>query len=253
MFTQAIVRQPCGAMIDGLTEARLGAPDHALAQQQHQAYIRALEACGLTVTVLPADEAYPDSCFVEDPALITPKGAVITRPGAVSRMGETAAIREALDGRVEPLLAIESPGTLDGGDVMMVGDHYYIGLSNRTNVTGAEQLISILRSWGLDGSAVTMDKLLHLKTGVSYLDNNHLLATGDLIEHPVFAGFDILAVSEEEAYAANSLWINGRVLVPSEHPETAGMILAAGYEVLSVDMSEFQKLDGGLSCLSLRF
>ena len=247
MFTQAIVCQPCGAMIDGLTEAQMGVPDPALAQQQHQAYIRALEACGLTVTVLAADEAFPDSCFVEDPALITRKGAVITRPGAASRMGETKAIREALDGLIEPLGAIESPGSLDGGDVMMVDDHFYIGLSDRTNVAGAEQLISILRSWGLDGTAVTMNKLLHLKTGVSYLDHNHL------IDHPTFSGFDILAVPEQEAYAANSLWINGRVLVPSGHPETADMISAAGYKVLTVDMSEFQKLDGGLSCLSLRF
>lgn len=253
MFTQALARQPCAAMIHGLTAARLGLPDHALAEQQHQAYIQALEACGLSVTVLPADEAYPDSCFVEDPALITPKGAVISRPGATSRIGESQLIRNALNGLVEPIMTIESPGTLDGGDVMMVDDHYYIGLSDRTNEAGAQQLISILHNWGLDGSTVTMNALLHLKTGVSYLDNNQLLATGDFIEHRAFAGFDILEVSEEEAYAANSLWINDRVLVPAGHPKTAAMIAAAGYEVLTVDMSEFQKLDGGLSCLSLRF
>jgi dimethylargininase len=253
MFTQAIVRKPCAAMIHGLTEAALGLPDLALAQRQHQAYIAALESCGLQVTVLPADEDHPDSCFVEDPAIITPKGAVITRPGAPSRMTETAAIREALNDLLEPLVAIEAPGTLDGGDVMMVDDCFYIGLSARTNQPGAAQLISILQSWGLSGTAVTMNDMLHLKTGVSYLDNNQLLATGEFIEHPAFAAYEILTVPAHEAYAANSLWLNDRVLVPAGHPETAALIAAAGYHVLPVEVSEFQKLDGGLSCLSLRF
>jgi len=253
MFSKAIVRTPCRAMVNGLTSASLGTPDYDLALAQHADYIRALETCGLRVTVLPADETFPDSTFVEDAALLTPRCAVITRPGAPSRRHETASISLAVSTFYTELACIEAPGTLDAGDVMMVSTHFYIGLSERTNAEGARQLISVLENHGMSGSVIEMKEMLHLKTGLGYLENNKLLACGEFLDKDEFQEFEILQVTEDEAYAANSLWVNGTVLVPAGHHKTRTMISAAGYETLEVDVSEFQKLDGGLSCLSLRF
>lgn len=135
----------------------------------------------------------------------------------------------------------------------MVGEHFYIGLSERTNLEGARQLVTILEKYAMRGSVIELNEVLHLKTGVNYLENNKLLACGEFLERPEFQGFEVLQVTQEEAYAANSLWVNGTVLVPAGHPKTLSMISAAGYQTIDVDVSEFQKLDGGLSCLSLRF
>ncbi|MGM0588759.1 MAG: dimethylarginine dimethylaminohydrolase family protein [Bacteroidota bacterium] len=253
MFSQAIVRKPSRSLINGITEAELGAPDYQRALQQHEAYITALRTCGLSVHIMDPDEAYPDSVFVEDTALLTPQGAVITRPGAPSRRGETEDIRNVVAKYFDTIQEITAPGILDAGDVMMVGDHYYIGLSDRTNPVGAEQLIAILKSWGLSGSTVELSNVLHLKTGISYLENDHLLVSGEFIDRSEFADYHCIEVPEQEAYAANSLWINERVLVPRGHPQTRQKISELGYEIIELDCSEFQKLDGGLSCLSLRF
>ena len=253
MFRHAIVRTPSASMIHGLTSAGLGAPDYPTALDQHRRYVRALEACGLTVTVLPAEENFPDATFVEDTAVLTPRCAVITRPGAPSRRGETAAIEGAL-GRFHPVLErIQAPGTLDGGDVMLVGDHAYIGLSGRTNREGARQLIAILGRYGMTGSTVPLKHVLHLKTGVSYLGGNLLAASGEFLSEPQFRAFDLLPIADDERHAANCLWVNGRVLVPDGFPKTGAAIAAAGCPTVALAVSEFQKLDGGLSCLSLRF
>lgn len=253
MFSKAIVRIPCRAMVNGLTSASLGAPDYAAALVQHEQYVRALETCGLKVTVLPADEDFPDSTFVEDAALLTSRCAIITRPGAPSRRGEADSIQNIVGGFYPDLEHIEAPGTLEAGDVMMVGEHFYIGLSERTNAEGATQLIAILERYGMSSSVISMEKVLHLKTGLGYLENNKLLACGEFLDKPEFQGFEILRVAEDEAYAANSLWLNGTVLVPQGYPKARRMIASAGYPVIEVDVSEFRKLDGGLSCLSLRF
>lgn len=253
MFTKAIVKTPCQAMVHGISAAGLGQPNYELALLQHQNYITALEHCGLQVTILPADEAFPDSCFVEDPAIITSHGAIITRLGADSRAGETQAIEQALSAHFSKWATIESPGTLDGGDVMMVGSHFYIGLSDRTNAAGAQQLIDWLRSMNMDGSTVDMSEMLHLKTGVSYLENNQLVAAGEFVSHPAFREFDVLEVLPPESYAANCIWVNDKVIMPMGFPATQAMLEHAGFQVVLCDVSEFQKLDGGLSCLSLRF
>lgn len=252
-FTHAIVRTPCAALIHGLTSANLGLPDYDKALQQHAAYVAALQACGLAVDILPADERFPDSTFVEDVALCTPRCALVTNPGAPSRNGERALIRPSLEKYYADIAEIRFPGTLDAGDVMMVGSHYYIGLSERTNAEGAAQLIAILAQYGMTGQAVALRHVLHLKTGISYLENNHLLVCGEFVDDPVFAQFDRIVVPSTESYAANSLWINGRVLVPASCPETMTQISALGYEVIPLVMTEFEKVDGGLSCLSLRF
>ena len=253
MFTHAITRQPCKAMIDGISTAGLGPPDYELACSQHAGYVAALEACGLVVSVLPADQEYPDSTFVEDTAVMLPGAAILTRPGAVSRRGEVLQIRPTLEALVGDISIIQSPGTLEGGDVMMVGTHFYIGLSDRTNEAGARQMITIVEKCGLTGSMVALEEMLHLKSGVSYIESGNLLAYGEFIGKPEFKQFDTLKISESEAYAANSLWLNGTVLVPQGYPDTAIAIESRGYTVRMLNVSEFQKLDGGLSCLSLRF
>ncbi len=253
MFTQAIVRTPCQAMKHGISTANLGRPDHQKALVQHADYIEALKECGLHVTVLPADEDFPDSTFVEDAALITPHCAILTRPGAPSRTLEIQSIFLTLREFYEKVEKIEAPGNVEAGDIMMVGDHYYIGLSERTNQAGAEQMIAILQRFGMQGSVVDLAEVLHLKTGLGYLENNNLLACGEFLSKPEFQQYNLLEVDPEESYAANSVWINDTVLTPAGFPKTTALIESAGYAVRQVHVSEFQKLDGGLSCLSLRF
>ena len=252
MFNHAIVRTPCRAMLNGLTEANLGLPNYELALAQHRDYIQALEECGLEVTVLEALEEYPDSCFVEDVALLTPRCAILTRPGAPSRRGEVGHIERAVRDHYSAVHRIND-GHLEAGDVMMVGSHFYIGLSERTDHAGAEELISILQQYGMTGSVVTMSDMLHLKTGINYLENNHMLAYGEMLSHPDFAVYRRTPICAEESYAANCVWINGTVLVPAGFPQTLASVQALGYNTREVDVSEYQKLDGGLSCLSLRF
>jgi dimethylargininase len=253
MFTKAIVKRPCKNFIHGLTSAELGRPDYDKALDQHNNYIKALEDCGLDVLVLEADENYPDSVFVEDVALLTAKCAVITNLGAASRKGEIMEMEYVLSKYFRNIEKIQIPGTVEAGDIMMVEDHFYIGLSQRTNEEGASQMIDCLIKYGYTGSTVTLKEMLHLKTGLSYLENKNMLVAGEFVKHPEFRKFNRLLIDRNESYAANSLWINNKVLVPAGNPKTKAMIEKAGFEVLIVDVSEFRKLDGGLSCLSLRF
>ncbi len=253
MFTKAIVKTPCPEMTQGLTTATLGKPDFQKALDQHAAYCEALQNCGLELTKLASDSAYPDSCFVEDTALLTPNCAIITNPGAKSRQGEVHSISKALEAFYDKLERITAPATLEAGDIMMVAKHFYIGLSKRTNQAGAQQIIEILEAHNMTGSVVAMSEMLHLKTGVSYLENNTLVVMGEMIEKEDFASFNKIIIDEDEAYAANCIWVNDKVLLPSGRPKAKTAIEKAGYEVITLDTSEFEKLDGGLSCLSLRF
>ncbi len=236
-----------------MTSANLGSPDYLNALVQHQNYINALRECGLDIKILDEDEKYPDSTFVEDTALLTPNCAIITNPGAPSRKEEILEMKKVLIGLYGKVEEIVEPGTLEGGDVMIVGYHYYIGLSDRTNSFGAKQLIEILKKYGLTGSTISLEKFLHLKSGVSYIENNNLLVSGEFIEKLEFKKFNLILVDDDESYAANSLWINDTVLVPLGFPKTKKKIEQLGYNTIEVDVSEFRKLDGGLSCLSLRF
>lgn len=255
-FNNVIVRRPCKAMAEGITSCpELGKPDYQLALKQHDAYIEALKQCGVEVTVLEADERYPDSCFVEDPALITKNCAIITNPGAESRNGEKdeiiGAIRKFF--KDEDIEYIKAPGTLEGGDVMMVGDHFYVGRSARTNEEGIRQLTEILERHGMTCSEVKLEKVLHLKTGVNYLENNNMLISGEFVDKTEFRKYNLAVIPEEEAYAANCIWVNDTVIVPAGYPAVLKAVQDMGYETLTVDTSEYRKLDGGLSCLSLRF
>ncbi len=253
LFRNAIVRTPSQSMIEGISTANLGLPEYNKAIEQHEDYVLALKECGLNVVCLPAEESFPDSTFVEDVALLTSKCAIVTNPGAMSRRGEIAQIQSIVESFYEELERIVAPGTLEAGDVMMVRDHFYIGLSERTNILGANQLIRILEKHSLSGEVVKLSEVLHLKTGLGYLENNQLLASGEFLRKEEFKNFNILEVKQDEAYAANSVWINGTVLIPEGFPNTKQLIATAGYKIRQVDVSEFQKIDGGLSCLSLRF
>ena len=254
MIKNAIVRRPGRSLVNGITSApELGKPDYGLAIKQHDAYIEALKSCGVGVTVLKADERFPDSCFVEDVAVCTRKFAVITNPGASSRKGEEIEIVEVIKKYYNDIEYIKKPGTLEGGDVMMVKDHFYIGLSKRTNREGAEQLIKVLGKYGMSGSIVEMLEMLHLKSGLAYLEDNVLLVTGEYINNLEFKKFNKIMIDEEETYSANCIRVNDYVLVPAGYPKNKEKIEAVGFKVIVVDTSEYRKVNGGLSCLSLRF
>jgi len=253
MFTRAIVRKPCKNMVEGISSANLGIPSYQNAVKQHNNYIDVLTNCGLKVHILESNEQFPDSVFVEDTALLTPSFAIITNPGAQSRKGEIVDMGIVLKKYFPAIDHIKSPGTLDAGDVMMVRNHFYIGISERTNQAGADQLVYLLKKYRCTGSTIPLKSVLHLKTGVSYIENNCLLASGEFLSKPEFSKFNIIEVPLDESYAANSLWINGYVLVPKGFPKTLALIKGEGFSTIEVDVSEFRKLDGGLSCLSLRF
>lgn len=252
-FRNVIVKAPARSYVDGLTTSDLGKPDYEKVIEQHRAYVEALKSCGVEATELPADEQYPDSVFVEDPAVLTPEFAVIANPGAESRNGETAAIEEALKKFYDKFYHIEAPGYLDGGDVLQADDHFYIGLSERTNEEGARQLKEILEKEGYKADILPLKEFFHLKTGIAYLGNNNMVVAGEFIDHPAFADYNRIVISKEDEYSANCIKVNDTVIIPSGYPETKRKIEEAGYRTLELDMSEVQKQDGGLSCLSLRF
>lgn len=256
MFRHAICRTPGPNYADGLTRVDLGRPSLALTLAQHAAYCDALRGAGLTLTVLPADEQFPDGTFVEDTAVIVPGGAILTRPGAASRLGEVDAIAVALGGHFSELATIEAPGCVDGGDICEAGTHVFIGLSHRTNEEGARQLATWLGRHGFSASTVDirgMDSILHLKSGIACLAGERLLLIPELAGHPAFAGYARVVLDADEIYAANAIQVNDKVLVASGYPKLAAKLRALGYDLVELDMSEYAKLDGGLSCLSLRF
>lgn len=256
MFHHAIVRRPGPSVCEGITSApELGRPDYEKALRQHDAYIEALRRCGMEVTVLDALDEFPDSCFVEDTAVLTPNCAIISNPGAPTRQKESGHMVDVIkrfypEDRIEYITA---PGTMEGGDVMMVGSHFYIGLSARTNEEGCRQFLAALARHGHTGSVVPLEKVLHLKTGLAYLENNNLLVAGEFCGKEEFARFHKIQIPPQESYSANCIWVNGTVLAPAGYPATKAAIEEAGYPVIEVDTSEFRKIDGGLSCLSLRF
>ncbi|MBX3703288.1 MAG: hypothetical protein KF822_05900 [Steroidobacteraceae bacterium] len=253
---KALLRPPPPTFAQGQTMSREGAPDVALALAQHQAYTAALERCGLAVSVLPAEPAFPDSCFVEDTAILTPRGAIATRPGAPSRQGEVDSVAAALRVHYPDLARIMPPGTVDGGDVCDADGHFLIGISARTNEEGARQLAAWLAELGYPSSTLDIRAirgLLHLKTGLSYVGEGRMLITRDVPACDALAPYEQLVVPDHERYAANCVRIDDRILIAAGYPQVAAMLDRDGYETIALEMSEFRKMDGGLSCLSLRF
>ncbi len=256
MFSRAVVRPPSANFADGLTSVRLGAPVHARALKQHEAYCDALVRCGLKLIRQEADERYPDSTFVEDTAVVTERGAILTRPGAPSRTGEVPAVRKALEQFYPRLSSIQGPGRLDGGDVCEVGNHFFIGISERTNQTGANQLAEFLASLDYTSSFVDIRDvkgILHLKSGLAHLGDDRLVVVHALSDREEFRTHDLIIVNEQENYATNCVRVNEQILVAAGYPELEKRLSELGYQTTALDMTEFQKMDGGLSCLSLRF
>ncbi len=256
MFTKAIVRMPAENFAEGLTTKAMGAPDFEKTIQQHQAYCKALERCGLSLTNLEADPEHADSTFVEDVAIVTEHAAILTRPGAESRAGEVRNITASLSQFYPELAQIEAPGTLDGGDICEAGDHVIIGISLRTNENGAKQLASWLAGHGYTSDFVDVreiSEILHFKSGSSYIGDNRMVVIDALADHSAFKRFEVIRTQKNEDYAANCLRVNDHVLMASGYPVLQNTLEQLGYSVITLEMSEFQKMDGSLSCLSLRF
>lgn len=252
MFTRAITRIPAATMTDGITSASLGTPDYKLALKQHQAYIDELVRSGLEVEQLPADPRYPDGHFVEDAAVVFPELAIITRPGAQARRGETLSIIPELN-RFRSLRKIIKPATLDGGDVLVIGKTVYIGLTGRTNQGGFDQFAQIVSAYGYYCYAIEVSAGLHLKSSVNHLGGETLLITAELANRPEWRSYQRIIVPSGEEYAANTLWINDRLLTPAGFPDTLAELKKLDLPIMELPLSEMQKMDGGLTCLSLRF
>ena len=266
-FTTAIVRPPSPNFAEGLSTAELGKPDYRRALQQHAAYCEALAQCGLALIRLPADERHPDACFVEDVAVMVlpkivgqtaPTRVLLTRPGAPSRQGEVQSISQTIDNLFAAKLVhkIEPPATIDGGDVCEAGNNFFIGISERTNAAGAEQFAALLSNLGYSSNIIdiqSVDGLLHLKSGLAYLGDNRLVITDALSGRDEFTAYQQILVEAEESYAANCIRVNDWMLIATGFPKLEAKLRALGYQTIAVEMSEFQKMDGGLSCLSLRF
>lgn len=247
MYRHAIVRRPGRNFADGITTSALGMPDFDRALKQHHAYCKALNDCGISLTILEADPRYPDGCFVEDTAIITEHLAIITQPGHPARAGEQTALAEILVQHM-PIDYISGDGRLDGGDILRADRHFYIGRSDRTNAEGARQLSAMLSMHGFTTSEIPVAAGLHLKSSVTYIGGNTLLVTPAFSQY--FAAHRMINVGEEE-YAANCVLVNDRILFAAGFPETRDKLMKEGYQIVELDMSEFRKMDGGLTCLSL--
>jgi dimethylargininase len=219
------------------------------AQNQHALYCKTLADLGLDIIDLPQDDQLPDSCFVEDTAVIHAGKALICRLANPSRHGEEAPIEKVLKDYF-PVQRIKAPGTLEGGDVIHLPDRLISGISQRTNPAGIKQMQEYF-----GGSIDTIENLqiMHLKSHITYLGNNIMVTTNTYAHHPVLADFDVLIVPDHEQYAANTLTIGNTVLMPKGYPQTQRMITNHGFSVTCLNISEITKCDGALTCLSLLF
>jgi dimethylargininase len=254
-FTRAIARLPAETFADGLTTVSLGAPEFKNVLLHHIAYVEALRKTGVDVTVLDSNPAFPDSTFVEDTAIVADGRAIITRPGAASRAGETDGIAQTLRMFFDELDTIEPPGTLDGGDVCEAEGRVYVGLSHRTNREGAEQLGAWLKRSGLPLTVVDirdLDEILHFKSGIAHVGDDTFVAIEALRSRVELPGRVIVPTAEEN-YASNCVRVNDTVLFPLGYPRLQEALERAGFSLTLLDVSEYQKMDGGLSCLSIRF
>lgn len=253
-FDHAIVRQPGRSVVQGLSAVPGPAPSYEGVQREHEAYVAALRAAGLAVEILPPLEEFPDSVFVEDPALVFGEGAILLRPGAPTRAGEREPMRAALARHFETVLELGEGELADGGDVMVTPDVVFIGLSARTNRPGAEALVAALAKLGKMGRiAQTPETILHFKTASSLLDEETVLVTRTMADSGIFQGFRTVIVPEDEAAAANALRVNDVVLVGDRFPKAIAMLEQAGYAVRPLPVMEIGKIDAGLSCMSLRW
>lgn len=253
-FTRAITRKPAASITEGLRAEDIGTPDLEQMLAAHAHYVETLKKTGAEVIELPPLEDFPDAVFVEDTALCLPQGAVLMRPGAPSRMGEVAEMSPTLHRVYDDVRRIEGPGHIEGGDILVTGREVLVGRSDRTDEQGVEELRNIISEWGHTLREVfTPPGVLHFKTDCSLLDGDTILSTKRLDDSGCFEGYRVLHTAEGEEAAANSIRFNQFVICPDGFPKTAEMLDKAGFEVVQIDNAECAKLDGGMSCLSLRF
>lgn len=253
-FTHAICRAPSASVIHGLRAVDTGTPDLGLMERHHADYVTALREAGAFVIELSPLTDYPDSLFVEDTALCLPEGAILMRPGAPSRQGEPAMMAPTLNGLYNEVLEIGGPGTIEGGDILVTEREILVGRSARTDAKGIEELTRITARWGYSVREIAVPEgVLHLKTDCSLLDAETVLSTPRLAASGCFEGYRVIETPEGEEAAANSIRFNDHMLIPDGFPRTAELLEWGDYDVRQIGNSECAKLDGGMSCLSLRF
>ena len=249
---RALVCPPPDSYAHALTRDADPRPvDLDLAREQHAAYAAALRRIGLAVTELPPDPDYPDSCFAQDPAFVLDDILVVARPGAQSRRREARALVAALAPLELPRYSVVPPATLEGGDVLVTEDKLFAGLSARTNVEAVEQLRMVFARPVV--AVPVPERYLHLLTGCTYLGNGRLLATAECAALPELSGFERLVVPASEAPAANVLALGADVILPDGYPLTAALLARAGFNLHPVPIGEFEKRDGGVTCLAMLY
>lgn len=250
-FNHALVRAPSPSVVEGLRAVDVGPPDFEGVIREHDAYLRALEEAGVSVEVLEPLDAYPDSVFVEDTALVFTGAAIVLRPGAPTRRGEAREILPVLERRFARVLRLDE-GFVDGGDILATARRIFIGQSARTTPEGARALVALLAEIGLQGTPVaTPSGVLHLKSECSLLDEETVLSTARLAA--LFEGFRVVTVPRGEEGAANAVRVNDHVLISDAYPRTAELLAQSDYEIVPLPTREIAKIDAGLSCLSLRW
>ena len=253
-FTHALTRAPGNSIVSGLRAVDTGTPDLDLMRAHHAAYIATLKATGAIVIELPPLEAYPDAVFIEDTALCLQEGAVIMRPGAPTRLGEAAEMVPHLAALYGDVLRITGPGFIEAGDILTTEREVLVGRSARTDAAGIAELAGLIARWGYTVREVlTPPGVLHFKTDCSLLDPETILSTPRLDASGCFSGYRVIHTAEGEDAAANAIRFNGLVLMAEGFPRTADRLAQAGYDLRQIGNSECAKLDGGMSCLSLRF
>lgn len=252
-FNRAIVRLPAKSVVNGLRAGDQESPSFEGVRREHAAYLAALRTAGLDLTILPPLPDHPDSIFVEDPALVFPEGAILLKPGAPTREGEAAHLAPTLRDRFETVLELPE-GFADGGDVLALPDKVLIGLSARTDATGAAALIRLLARLGYKGEiAHTPPGTLHLKTASSLVDAETVLATPALAATSLFAGYRLLLTPDGEAGGANLLRANGHILASRSYPRTLDLLAGTGATLLPLETDQISRIDAGLTCMSLRW
>jgi dimethylargininase len=253
-FTRAITRLPARSIVHGLRAEDIGDPDYEQMLRDHAHYVETLKQAGASVTELPALEDFPDSVFVEDVALCLPEAAILMRPGAASRFGEVANMAPVLRDACAQVIELEGPGFIEGGDILTTPKEVLVGRSERTDSAGIAELADIVKRWNYRLREVhTPAGVLHFKTDCSLLDAHTILSTRRLDASGCSDGYRVIHTADGEEAAANAIRYNDLVLMPAGFPRTRESLLEAGYQVHEINNSECAKLDGGMSCLSLRF
>lgn len=251
--TYAIVRQVSRSIINcELTHLQREPIDLERARQQHLEYTSCLHTAGCTLIELEEQPDLPDAVFVEDTAVVLDEIAVITRPGALSRRPEVAAVAQALQ-PFRTLQTISAPATLDGGDVLCMDKTIFVGLSSRTNEQGAKQLADFVKPFGYAIQPVSVQACLHLKSAVSRIAADAVLLNPQWIPPSFFSAFRMFTVDPAEPQAANALWIQDRLIYSSTYERTAARLLQLGVDVIPIDMSELAKAEGAVTCCSILF